>query len=153
MFENLTKATAKKFLMLQENAGDFLALAAIRSAKKKTEEEHRFIDLMQNFNLIISRMESNDIEWDSEINDYYRDGISLLIKKCETIAGKREKDETEKRLYAINIQWDTDDDEETFKNLPQKVKIPEEMTDDDEISDYLSDLTGFCHYGFSLIEE
>ena len=151
MFENLTKETAKKFLELQENAGDFLALAAIRSAKKKTEEEHRFIDLMQNFNLIISRMESNDIEWDSEINDYYRDGISLLIKKCETIVGKREIDATEKQLYAINIQWDVDY-EEDLNYLPQKVVLPKGMTNDDEISDYLSDLTGFCHRGFSLVE-
>ncbi len=56
------------------------------------------------------------------------------------------------RLIAINIQWDVDDNED-LECLPQKVKIPEGMTDDDEISDYLSDLTGFCHYGFSLIEE
>lgn len=56
------------------------------------------------------------------------------------------------RLVAINIQWDVDDNED-LERLPQKVKIPEGMTDDDEISDYLSDLTGFCHYGFSLIEE
>ena len=57
-----------------------------------------------------------------------------------------------KQLFAINIQWDVDDNED-LEHLPQKVKIPEGMTDDDEISDYLSDLTGFCHYGFSLIEE
>ena len=56
------------------------------------------------------------------------------------------------RLIAINIQWDVDDNED-LEHLPQKVKIPKGMTDDDEISDYLSDLTGFCHYGFSLIEE
>lgn len=56
------------------------------------------------------------------------------------------------RLVAINIQWDVDN-EEDLNYLPQKVILPEGMTDDDEISDYLSDLTGFCHYGFSLIEE
>lgn len=56
------------------------------------------------------------------------------------------------RLVAINIQWDVDY-EEDLDGLPQKVILPEGMTDDDEISDYLSDLTGFCHYGFSLIEE
>lgn len=56
------------------------------------------------------------------------------------------------KLVAINIQWDVDD-EEDLKLLPQRVEIPEEMTDEDEISDYLSDLTGFCHCGFSLIEK
>ena len=56
------------------------------------------------------------------------------------------------RLVAINRQWDVDY-EEDLDGLPQKVILPEGMTDDDEISDYLSDLTGFCHYGFSLVED
>lgn len=56
------------------------------------------------------------------------------------------------RLVAINIQWDVDY-EEDLDGLPQKVILPDGMTDDDEISDYLSDLTGFCHYGFSLVED
>lgn len=55
------------------------------------------------------------------------------------------------RLAAINIQWDVDY-EEDLDGLPQRVILPDGMTDDDEISDYLSDLTGFCHYGFSLVE-
>lgn len=55
------------------------------------------------------------------------------------------------RLAAINIQWDVDN-EEDLDGLPQRVILPEGMTDDDEISDYLSDLTGFCHRGFSLVE-
>lgn len=147
MFENLTKETAKKFLELQENVGDFIALAAIRSAKKKTEDEQRFIDMMQNFNLIVANMESGDIEWDSDINDYYREGILLLIEKCEAIIGK-----TQKQRYAINIQWDVDDNED-LEYLPQRVKIPRGMDDDDAISDYLTNLTGFCHFGFSLVEE
>ena len=55
------------------------------------------------------------------------------------------------RLVAINIQWDVDN-EEDLDSLPQRVILPDGMTDDDEISDYLSDLTGFCHRGFSLVE-
>lgn len=55
------------------------------------------------------------------------------------------------RLVAINIQWDVDS-EEDLDSLPQRVILPEGMTDDDEIGDYLSDLTGFCHRGFSLVE-
>lgn len=56
-----------------------------------------------------------------------------------------------KRLAAIQIQWDVDYEEDLYA-LPYKVILPEEMTDEDEISDYLSDLTGYCHYGFALIE-
>lgn len=55
------------------------------------------------------------------------------------------------RLIATNIQWDVDN-EEDLDGLPRKVVLPEGMTDDDEISNYLSDLTGFCHYGFSTVE-
>ena len=55
------------------------------------------------------------------------------------------------KLVAINIQWDVDN-EEDLNGLPQRVVLPEGMTDDDEISDYLSNLTGFCHYGFSTVE-
>jgi hypothetical protein len=54
-------------------------------------------------------------------------------------------------MKAINIVWDVDF-EEDLENLPDEIEIPEEMTDEDEISDYLSDVTGFCHDGFELIE-
>ena len=52
-------------------------------------------------------------------------------------------------LRATNIQWDTDGEDVT---LPKEIDIPENMTDEDEISDYLSDTTGFCHMEFDLIE-
>lgn len=52
-------------------------------------------------------------------------------------------------LMATNIQWDTDGEDVT---LPKEINIPENMTDENEISDYLSDETGFCHKGFDLVE-
>ena len=57
----------------------------------------------------------------------------------------------EKIIKAINIAWDTDGDKKLFKKLPKEVEIPEGMTDEDEISDYLSDITGYCHEGFELV--
>lgn len=54
-------------------------------------------------------------------------------------------------MKAINIEWDTDGDMELLKQLPTEIEIPEEIVDEDEISDYLSDQTGFCHYGFEVI--
>ena len=50
-------------------------------------------------------------------------------------------------MKAINILWDTDGEN---ISLPTEIDIPEGMTDDDEISDYISNVTGFCHYGFQL---
>lgn len=57
-----------------------------------------------------------------------------------------------KITYAIDIQWDVDE-EEDFKDLPQKIEIPNSIAKkgDDAISDYISDATGFCHAGFRLI--
>lgn len=55
-------------------------------------------------------------------------------------------------MKAINIKWDTDGDMELLLELPTEIEIPEDMTDEDEISDYLSDETGFCHYGFELVD-
>lgn len=64
-------------------------------------------------------------------------------------------------LKAINIKWDTDGDEETLQNLPMEMIIPKELEELyknkedreyalEEISDWLSDETGFCHAGFEI---
>ena len=62
-------------------------------------------------------------------------------------------------MKAMNIKWDTDGDEELAKELPDTIEIPEELANEaknlndenEAISDYLSDVTGFCHYGFDLV--
>lgn len=52
-------------------------------------------------------------------------------------------------MKAVNIQWDVDDPSE-LEQLPTEIEIPDGMDDEDEISDYISDVTDFCHYGFVL---
>lgn len=54
-------------------------------------------------------------------------------------------------MKAINIQWDVDYPED-LENLPEEIKIPDGMEDEDEISDYITDFTGFCHCGFDLVD-
>ena len=54
-------------------------------------------------------------------------------------------------MKAINIEWDVDYKYQ-LEDLPTEIEIPNEMTDEDEISDYISDETGFCHYGFELVD-
>lgn len=53
-------------------------------------------------------------------------------------------------LVAYDIKWDTDDDKDVLHDLPKEILIPDGIVDDEEISDYLSDQTGFCHSGFKL---
>ena len=62
-----------------------------------------------------------------------------------------------KKYIAYNIEWDTDNDKAIFAQLPKEIEIPEEVwkeyeeyQDEDIISDYLSDDTGFCLFGFDL---
>lgn len=55
----------------------------------------------------------------------------------------------EEKLIATNIKWDVSSDE-LGDDLPAEVDVPSGMTDDDEISDWLTDTYGFCHCGFEL---
>lgn len=55
-------------------------------------------------------------------------------------------------MKAYNIKWDAP--KSIRHTLPKEMEIPPEIEDDeDEISDYLSDETGFCHFGFCLKRE
>ena len=54
-------------------------------------------------------------------------------------------------MRAINIIWDCDF-EEDLENLPTEIDIPNRMTNEEEISDYITDETGFCHKGFVLVD-
>lgn len=62
-------------------------------------------------------------------------------------------------LKAINIKWDTEGDKEVFNALPTKMIVPDELEEIykkdrefalEEISDWLSNETGFCHAGFEI---
>lgn len=53
-------------------------------------------------------------------------------------------------LWAVNIEWDTDG-EDVF--LPIEMMLPywmNENTDREEISDWITEQTGYCHFGFRL---
>lgn len=54
-------------------------------------------------------------------------------------------------MKAVNIIWDIDN-EEDLEFLPTEIDIPNGMKDKDEISDYITDETGFCHKGFELAD-
>lgn len=58
-------------------------------------------------------------------------------------------------LKVINIEWDTDNDHNLQNALPKEIDIPEDIPESintmDDISDYISDETGFCNFGFDLV--
>lgn len=64
-------------------------------------------------------------------------------------------------LKAINIKWDTDGDMEVLNELPTELIIPDDLEELykrkedreyalEEITDWLSEDTGFCHDGFEI---
>ena len=64
------------------------------------------------------------------------------------------------KYMVTTIQWDTDGDKEVLKDLPKELSIDTDtlsISDKDEIeetiSDYLSDIYGFCHFGFNFEKE
>lgn len=57
-----------------------------------------------------------------------------------------------KSLYVVtDIDWDVDCAKD-IESLPEEISIPSELTaeDTDSVSDYITELTGFCHKGFRL---
>lgn len=69
--------------------------------------------------------------------------LSQKLLKYQKKYGKVEQQWSKGRrnIKAYNIVWDTDHEDII---LPEEIEIPEGMIDEDEISDYLSDVTGFC---------
>lgn len=53
-------------------------------------------------------------------------------------------------MKARNILWDIDEGEEVI--LPNEIEIPDDITDEEDISDYITDETGFCHNGFEIVD-
>ena len=65
-------------------------------------------------------------------------------------------------MKAVNIKWDTDGEDIEGLNLPTEVEIPDNLISGydeknidyyySDISDWLSDEYGFCHWGFELVD-
>ena len=76
-------------------------------------------------------MKATKIIWDIDMNDVLDQLEEMSIDDLIKIIGNE-------RLNAI-------------MSLPNEIEIPEDLEDDDEISDYFSDVTGFCHKGFEIV--
>lgn len=100
--------------------------------------------------------------WDDPSYEDYDEGAETNLDYCREHYQEDwvDCDEYERSLleevtiYATNIKWDIDyddyDDYDDSGDLPKEIKLPKGMIDGDEISDYLSDVTGYCHDGFAI---
>lgn len=107
-------------------------------------------------------------EW-TMLDEGIEKGLTVVVEMDFVPAGELDeylktyrKEKEKKMLKAVDIKWDVTDDGidesddeacEILESLPTEMDIPEGMTDPDEISDWLSDETVFCHYGFRLVDQ
>ena len=54
-------------------------------------------------------------------------------------------------MKATNIIWDVDFEEE-LELLPTEIEIPEGIYFEDDVSDYISYVTGYCNMGFNVVD-
>lgn len=84
----------------------------------------------------------------------YCEGNGLTEYECveETVHDWQ----TSVKRIAYDINWDVENEdmsEEEMASLPSEIEIPEGIICEQEISDYVSDFSGFCHNGFKIREQ
>lgn len=93
MKENKTKAIAQKFIDNQQQIGDYIALEElmkdlIKNPNTELEPYRKFVSEMLKANDRITGMEMGTISYDLFYDGVYREGILLLLDKCESIINK-----------------------------------------------------------------
>lgn len=100
-------------------------------------------------------MKAYNIHWDIDIDE----ALDVLDKMTVTSASKfieiperqyENMTTSERHDYAYSYFRHCPGALDDLFGLPETIEIPESITDDDDISDWLSDEYGFCHKGFSL---
>lgn len=78
----------------------------------------------------------------------------MKIKELKTLLCDLPDDaETEITVRAIDIEWDTDGEDVDLSpnmDIPLNIAIDNGEIDEDAIGDYISEESGFCHYGFGI---
>lgn len=100
-------------------------------------------------------MLASDIMWDvdmdsvmEQLHDTPDEIAAAAIGQDAKSFAALSRDEKEK---AVRTAFEADHKKlNAFCDLPDEVTVPDGMTDEDEISDWLSDTYGFCHLGFVL---
>ena len=100
-------------------------------------------------------MKAYNIDWDINIEEAldmldemdYKDAASTLGISVDTYANMTTE---ERHDYAYDLFHHCPGELEDFMNLPTKVEIPKELTNEEDITEWLSDEYGFCIKGYKL---
>ena len=100
-------------------------------------------------------MKAYNIDWDINIEEAldildemdYKDAASALGISVDAYANMTTE---ERHDYAYDLFHHCPGELEDFMNLPTKVEIPKELTNEEDITEWLSDEYGFCIKGYKL---
>lgn len=99
-----------------------------------------------------------DYYHDKDKNVYAKNKKSKRLYQCTDEADPEIEIEDDSKYklkeatrYATNIDWETDGDDEAKKELPKKVEIPQDVTED-TVADWLSDKYGWLVNSVSITE-
>lgn len=95
----------------------------------------------------------DDFIYVNELSSYDSDEVNKrLADEYPDIFGVNESAKlNETARYATNIDWETDGDDKVKKELPKKVEIPQDVTED-TVADWLSDKYGWLVNSVSITE-
>lgn len=98
-----------------------------------------------------------NIQWDVDYDEVYEVLDEMTCEKAsEKLGISKERYANmatgERHDYAYNVFRHSPAMLDDFFDLPDEIEIPEEIVDEEDVSDWLSDEYGFCHRGFELVE-
>ena len=100
-------------------------------------------------------MKAYNIDWDIDIEEALEQLDEMDYKKAAFVIGVSadlyaNMTTEERNDYAYDLWRHCPGLLEEFVGLPSEVKIPKELQDDADITDWLSDEYGFCINGYQL---
>lgn len=127
---------------------------SIRTLKKKSSDTLTDSDKKGEKHMLIA----TEIQWDFDMDEVYERLDEMKPKEAAESLGvpfdRYERMTTEERHdYAYDAFRHCPAMLDDFMGLPYEIEIPKELTDPEDISDWLSDEYGFCHRGFELKEK
>lgn len=91
LFGSITKKEAKRVIEDLE-AGDALAITNLlytQTIKNNSSSVILFLEALSKLNDVMIKMENDEIEWEIEFNDLYRNFINFYKEKCLQIINKK----------------------------------------------------------------
>lgn len=99
-----------------------------------------------------------NIQWDIDIEEVFEILDEMRVEKAAEaidlpIDSYANMSTEERHDWAYDYFHHRSGALDEFMDLPKEIKIPKELKDEDDISDWLSDTYGFCHKEFTIKEE